>query len=137
MGTDQRGSVLLLMPAAVLVVFVLAALSVDRAVVFGAQRDLVADAEAAANDAVAAGVSPEVLHAEGRIELDPARVDAEVDRVVEAADRPTRSQWHVEGDVVVVRLEQDVALVFSPVPGGADTVTVHATARAELRRRGP
>src|SRR5690606_36454066 len=59
----QRGSVLMLMPAAVLIVLALGSLAVDRAVVFGAQRDLINTAQAAANDAVTLGIDVDQVRA--------------------------------------------------------------------------
>jgi hypothetical protein len=132
----ERGSVLLLFPAAVLIVVVLAALTVDRAVAFGAQRDLVATAQAAAADAVAAGVDLDRLRIDGAVRLDPARVEAAVALATATADGTVRHEWEVRGSLLVVRLERRVRLVFAGgVPGGSRTELVTATASAELRRR--
>lgn len=131
----QAGSILMLMPAAVLILVLLGAVAVDRAVVFGAQRELVASAEAAANDGAAAGVHLEDLRNRGRLRLDPVRID----RVVRAAARTVEDlvavRWDLDGTTLVVRLERRVGLVFAKgVPGAARTVVVRAVARAELRR---
>lgn len=134
----ERGSVMMLFPAAVLIVLVLGAIAVDRAVVFGAQRDLVATASAAANDA--AGLSVDVAGLRRGSDLD--LVDAEIDRRVRlvAARIPglVSVSWHRSATVVVVRMEREVELVFAPaLPGASRSVTVTATADAELRQRGP
>lgn len=144
MGSDrrrsaagERGSVLVLMPAAVLVLLVLASLALDRALVFGAQRDLVATAQAAANDAVTEGVDPDVLRADGVVVLDPDRVARAIARVTALAGPDLVVAWAVDGTSVVVRLERRVRYLFSPaLPGGPRTERIRATAQADLRRRG-
>ncbi len=126
----------MLMPVAVLVVVILGALAVDQVVVFGAQRDLVATAQAAANDAAAYGLDPVALRRDGSVVVDPARLDRAVQRAAALADGPVEVTWSVDGEVITVRLHGRVDLVFSPgVPGGADTAAVTATASARLDRR--
>lgn len=129
----ERGSVLLLMPAAVLIMILLGAMAVDRAVIFGAQRDLVATAQAAANDASSAGISVDRLRSEGRLTIDPARIDLAVSRAAARADGTVSTRWEVRGDDLVVYLERRVELVFTKgVPGASDTQVVRATARSRL-----
>ncbi len=136
-GLDrQRGSVLMLMPAAVLIVIILGALAVDRAIVFGAQRDLVATAQAAADDAVAAGVDVGELRDRGSLTIDRRRIDLVVATSVAQTDGEVIARWRIEGDELVVRLVRRVDLIFSPaVPGGPQGQVVTATARSELVRR--
>ena len=123
----------MLMPVAVLVVVILGALAVDRTVVFGAQRDLVATAQAAANDAAAAGVDVDDLRGGSRVRLDAARIDRAVAAAVSVADGLVASRWEVQGDVLVVYLERRVELIFAKgVPGAGDTQVVRATARSVL-----
>ena len=55
---EQRGNVLLLVPAGVLVLVIFGALAVDAALAFLGQRALTDAAAAAANDAAAAASSP-------------------------------------------------------------------------------
>lgn len=130
----DRGSVLMLLPAAVLVLFVLAGISVDAAVTFTQQRELVAVAGDAANDAANA-LARDALYRGGAVTLDPAEVDRTV-RAVLAADGVTAAAtWTVDGTTVTVRLVREVDLIFTrAVPGVAHHRTVHATvtARAEL-----
>lgn len=126
----------MLMPAAVLIVILLGAIAVDRAVVFGAQRDLVATAEAAAGDGAAAGVDLDALRAGDGLRYDDRRIDQAVTAALVGTDGVVQASWRIEGDTLVVRLQRRVDLVFTKgVPGAADQVTVTATARAELRRR--
>lgn len=125
----------MLMPVAVLVVIILGALAVDRAVIFGAQRDLVATAQAAANDAAAIGVDVGAVRSGGTVRLDAARIDRSVAATVGAADGVVASRWEIQGDVLVVHLERRVALVFTKgVPGASDTQVIRATARSVLVR---
>ncbi|NLD77677.1 MAG: hypothetical protein GX643_13525 [Acidimicrobiales bacterium] len=138
MDRSDRGSVLMLMPAAVLIVVILGAMAVDRAVVFGAQRDLIATAQAAANDAASLGVSIDHLRSDGEVEADIAAMEAAVDTAMVAAEPGTTVSWWLEGDEVVVELARDVALVFSPgVPGAPRSQEITARASAELRLSDP
>ncbi|CAN5734326.1 hypothetical protein BH10ACT1_BH10ACT1_00610 [soil metagenome] len=125
----------MLMPAAVLVVILLGAIAVDRAVVFGAQRDLVATAEAAAGDGVAAGVDLEALRAGEGVRYDSVRIDRAVTAALAGTDGSVDATWRIEGTSLLVRLERRVDLVFTRgVPGTSGRVTITAVARAELRR---
>jgi hypothetical protein len=132
----ERGSVLLLLPVAVLILVALAGISVDGAVALGAQRDLVATAEAAASDAAALGVDLDGLRRDGQVRLDATRVERAVALAAAHADGVVRHRWEVRGGALVVHLERRVRLVFAGgVPGAARTRLVTATASAELRRR--
>ena len=104
------------MPVAVLIVVILGSLAVDRAVVFGAQRDLVATAQAAANDAAGVGIDPNGLHAGGRLDYDPARIDRAVRAATlgsadgdvhgfagRCATAPSWSSWQRTVDLVFAR----------------------------------
>lgn len=134
----DRGSVLMLMPAAVLIMVVLGALAVDRAVIFGAQRDLVATAQAAANDAASLSVSIDRLRSDGDIEIDVAAIGDAIDLAIGVTGPGTALTWWIEGDQVVVELHREVDLVFSPgVPGAPQTQSITARASAELRLSEP
>jgi hypothetical protein len=125
----------MLMPAAVLVVVVLGAVAVDRAVIFGAQRDLVATAQAAANDGAGLGVSVGELRDQGEVRTAGDRIERAVALTVSGTDDLESVSWSIEGDLLVVRLERRVELVFAKgVPGAGATQVVTATARSELRR---
>jgi hypothetical protein len=130
----ERGSVLALVPAAVLVSVLLGAIAVDSAVTFAAQRDLRSAALAAANDAATAGVDLDAYHETGAYTLSPGLVRRAVDTSL-AASRPTVEAMTVDVDVtgrqVTVVLRAEVALVFaSAVPGAPRTAEVTATATA-------
>src|SRR5438552_3809411 len=62
---EERGSVLMLMPAAVLVFLVLGALCVDFGSAYDAQRELASAATAAANDAAGRAIDVELLYTTG------------------------------------------------------------------------
>ena len=126
----------MLMPAAVLIVVVLGAIAIDRAVVFGAQRELILEAQAAANDAAAIGADPGAIRdGTAEVRLDRGRVGRAIEESLVGVDDLVDVRWRVEGDEVVVVLEQRVEYVFTKgVTGAMDTTTVVATARARLVR---
>ena len=129
----ERGSVLMLMPAAVLILVILGAIAVDRAVIFGAQRDLVATAEAAANDAAGLGLAVDDLRANGTKHYDPGRINRAVALAADRADGQVTASWELRGSVVVVHLSRRAKLVFSQaIPGSAGVQIVVATATASL-----
>ena len=137
----DRGSALMLMPAAVLIVLVLGAIAVDLSVVHLAHRDLVDVAASAANDAATDGLDPDTFHRTGRYELDQTRATAAVERsltVHQLAGRATIVRV-VQGpgpDQVTVELEVPVDYLFAKALPGANhgtTVRAHATATAAER----
>ena len=135
----QRGSVLLLVPAGVLVLFVLAALAVDHALAFLGQRELSATAAAAANDAAGAALSDAAFYGgtSGPIVIDGARAERIAADAV-ARRRPTgvtvtKVVVRVDGPHVCVGAVGRVTYLFTPIvpglPRGAD-VRGEATATA-------
>lgn len=136
----ERGSVLMLMPAAVLVLVALAGITVDSAIAFLGEREVSNAAHAAANDV--AGLVDEAhfrVTGEVRIRCEDA---PEVAAASFAARQPA---WlragRVEvvacgGNQVAVAAAGEVDYLFSKaVPGGPDgaRVTATATATAEIR----
>lgn len=118
--TPERGSVLLLFPAAVLVMLVMAAITVDAAVSFLGQRELANAVSAAANDAATLALDLDGHYASGVTALDSSRVASEAEARVRAgldADR-----YHA----VVV----EVRALAPAAPGCPPTVEV--AARAEV-----
>ena len=75
--TPDRGSVLVLMPAAVMILLVLGAIAVDFAQVFLAERELAIATAAAAGDAAALAVD-DPLEGAGEVRLDPERAERAV-----------------------------------------------------------
>lgn len=148
-GADDRGSALLLMPVAVLIVVLLGAIALDSAATFQAQREAVADAQLAADDAASA-LSAGSLRAEApsgtggpdrpaEPSVAPAALDrTEVDRRLQAAlalrHEPGRVSWWIEGDEVVVVVEREVpAVLGGAVPGVRRRRSVIGRASAVLR----
>lgn len=132
----DRGSALMLMPAAVLVMVVLGSLVVDFSLVGVRQRELQNAAAAAANDAATAALDRDALRA-GELVLDRDRA-----REVVAASFAAR-QTRVEGEPaieidpatrsVTVHVRAAHEYVFAKgVPGAPHRFTVTATATATL-----
>lgn len=135
----ERGSVLMLMPAAALIVLLLGAIAFDLSVVFLRQRQASSLAVDVANDLASAALDEGTFRASGRFELDPERAD-ELGRLLvissDLADEVVDVEITVMGpDVVEVRLVVRVDYVFAraiPGAGDATTVTAAATATAVL-----
>ncbi len=145
----QEGSVLLLFPAAILVVIVLAAIAVDVSIAFLGQREVANATVAAANDAAGVGVSNRDFYRHGRLQLDPGTVEQVAAERVRAVLGPSRfHDLHVEVAVepspfpgcpptVQVRATARVDYVFArALPGGADQADVAATSEASPRQAG-
>lgn len=132
---DQRGSVLLLLPACLLVVLVLASLAVDLSLVQLRQRQASSVAGSAANDAVTAGADVAELRA-GRYALDRRAVSEVVERTVAlsnlAIDLAAPPEIEITDDALVrVTLTLYVDYLFAGIlPGAPDGTLVTATASA-------
>jgi uncharacterized membrane protein len=135
-GGGQRGSVLMLVPAAVLVLVILGAVAVDFAIVFLAQRDLANRAAAAANDIAGFAVSDQRFYDEGAVALGQEEATRYVRASLEPARRTGRLESvaggaEVDGRDVAVWAEGEVRYLFAPaIPGVRHTATVRATSRA-------
>ncbi len=136
---SDRGSALMLMPAAILIVLVLAAITVDTAVVHLARRDLLHAADAAANDAVTYGLDEDRLRRGEGYRLDPRRVHAAVLGALES--RGLLDRLAAPPIITTAGLEVSVALrlrvdyVFAkalPAAQGA-LVDVRSSATAQSR----
>lgn len=130
----DSGSVLILMPACVLVVLVLAAVAVDMSLVHLRQRQAFDVAASAANDAVTAGVDQASLRA-GSYRVDPATARAVVEDAVAVSDltpHVVRTQVaRVDDQTVEVALTVRIEHLFTGVmPGVPTTSEVTATASA-------
>ena len=143
----QRGSTLLLFPAALLIMVALAAITVDSAIAFMAQRELANATAAAANDAATQGLSDERFYEHDSIELAAAEVEAiAVARVTALIDsvrhhglavaatvtRPTSgcSAWTVE----VTASSRVDELFGRAMPGSDGQVAVRAVSTASPRQ---
>ena len=138
----ERGSVLALVPAGVLVLLILAAICVDFSSAELARQQLRDAAAGAANDAAGGGLDQARLRAgDGQLGLDPDLAAAIAERsLAVSVHAPVRltAPPAVEGvgDRVVVRLEGDAPYLFAPAVGGHRRVRVRAEASAVLRVAG-
>src|SRR4051794_38612130 len=124
---DERGSALMLMPAAVLVFVVLGAIAVDFAVAFLGEREVSNAAAAAANDVAGAALDRDRLYADGALRLDPQAADRAGRSAVAAAglddldDIQVRVDVAADEPVVTVTVSARVRYVFAKaLPGGPD-----------------
>lgn len=146
-GPDERGSVLMLMPAAVLVLVVLGAIAVDAALVFMAQRELQNATAAAANDAAVAALSEQALYECGDLTIAGQRARAVVEaafaaRIADTVETVGRPEVTVAADgalQVTVAARGTVELLFTPAVRDWDTqeVTASTTSSPELAPGGP
>lgn len=130
----------MLVPAAVLVLFVLGAICVDSAVVFLGQRELANRTAAAANDIAGFAVSDAAFYERaGTVALDDDRADAFVRLAFPAARPPGGfASWTADADAdtdrVVVAAEAEVRSIFArAIPGAPKTTTVRARSVATAR----
>lgn len=131
----EEGTVLMLMPAGVLIVLILGALAVDSAIMFLGERELADLTAAAANDAATAALRPETFYECGRLELDAERAET-IARTVTAtrvSDAVTLTGLSAEVNngadppEVTVAASGTVRLIFTPaVPGSTRTRAVSA-----------
>jgi hypothetical protein len=131
----DRASVLMLMPAAILIVFLLASISIDLSLLFLRQRQASSVAVDVANDLASAAFDEGVFRSTGEFELDPDRADELGRAFVAASDLGSEIedvQITVLGaDRVEVRLTVRVEYVFAgAIPGAADGSSVTAAATA-------
>jgi hypothetical protein len=140
-GRSDRGSVLMLMPAGVLIVLLLAAITVDLTYVRVGQRELIAAAGDAANDATAFGLDESALRRGDGYALDPGRAHQAVVASLTAKglldDLAAPPAVDVAADgTVEVRLVRRVPHIFGrALPGSPDDTEVRATASARLEVR--
>ena len=131
----ERGSALMLMPAGLLIVLVLASIAVDMSLVHLRKRQAFELAAAAANDAATAGADQGRLRTTQTYVLDPERARAVVADVVAASElapqlaRPPVVT--VTGAGVRVELALEADYIFADVvPGAPDGMVVTASATA-------
>jgi hypothetical protein len=135
----EGGSTLLLMPAAVLIVIVLGAISVDFAIVFLAERELSNATAAAANDAAGAAVAEEPFYRSGEVRIDAAVAR----RVAEEAMAARRAEYlrdvtvdvEVAGGRLAVAVTARVGYVFArAIPGAPHSAAVQARSVASAEQ---
>ena len=125
-----RGSVLMLMPAGLLIVFVLGSISIEFAAVSMRQRALYNVADAAANDAATYAIDRAVLRSTGEVVLDPTLVARSVESSLRAQGLVLVNAPLIEvsADRKTIRLElvQHVAFVLAGALPGTDGTVVRA-----------
>jgi hypothetical protein len=131
---SDTGSVLILMPACVLIVLVLAAIAVDMSLVHLRQRQAFDVAASAANDAVTAGADPAWLRA-GTYHVTLSAARAVVEDAVAISDLSPHvvelETVAIDSQTVEVVLTVDVDHLFTGViPGAPRSSRVTATASA-------
>jgi uncharacterized membrane protein len=134
----HRGSVLMLMPAAVLIVLLLGAIAVDSAIVHLEQRQAYNIAFDAANDAAGAGLDRDALRSTGELRYDLDRVREVAVASVAAAGADGLSLVDVTtgptGDVAVT-VEMRVDRLFGQAFDRRSSETLRVTARATAETR--
>lgn len=135
----DRGSVLMLMPAAVMIVLLLGAISVDSAITYLGQRQARNVAFDAANDAAGAGVDLDTLRGAGEVAYDADRVRAVARSTVAASgtDHIRLADVRIDGDAVVVTVEVTIRHLFVQAFGRRGMERLRVSARAEGHVRHP
>ena len=129
----------MLMPAAVLVLIMLAAIAFDYSHLYLAKRDLTSLADAAANNAVTYGADQASIRRGDGYALDPDLVEQSVIASISVHS----SDVHLIGEPIVelvtptevrVTLVARIDYVFTrAVPGASDSETVRVTSTADAR----
>ena len=139
---DERGSTLLLVPSAVLVLFLLTALAVDGAASFLAQRELADACAGAANDAATVALDPGSLYGAAGAPAQSVDLDRAA-AVARSRAAPLEARWRrpvdvradTDGPQVVLHLQGSAPLPIGPGGAGRTRVTVTATCRSTSIRR--
>lgn len=135
----ERGSVLMLMPAGVLIFIILAAIAVDFSHLYLERRELHSAAGSAANDAAALAIDADAIRGgeslENSLNLGVAATAAQASLAAEGLTFDSINVEFVDQGRVGVRvtLSRRVDYIFAAaVPGGPDSKVVTATAFAVL-----
>lgn len=139
MREHERGSVLALMPVAVLVFIVLGSMAVDASLAFLGEREVANLASAVANDAATQGIDVVRYYGTGELVIDPVRVREVADAAMARSGLDHLEGLTIEtdvvGDSVVVRVRAQVRSLFSrALPGGLELREVAASAQATAER---
>jgi len=137
----ENGTVLMLMPVAVLIMFVLGAITVDLTAVRAGQQDLLAAATDAANDAATAGLDEAALRSGRGYQLDPTRawlvaVDVLATKgLLDNLSTGPDVTINADGSVTVALARRVPHLFARALPGAPDDELVQATATATVQQR--
>lgn len=136
---DEFGSVLMLVPAGILVLLLLAAIAIDGSVLWLAQRDLSSRTAGVAADVAGAAVDDVTFYDGGDIRLRPDVADAYTALAFAPERLPQgyetwRAAAVVEGRSVTITARAEVRYIFAAaIPGLDRTATVQARTTAEAR----
>ncbi|MDA8047963.1 MAG: hypothetical protein M0Z30_22470 [Actinomycetota bacterium] len=133
----EAGSVLVLVPAAFLVLLLLASLAVDSAVAYQAQQQLHDSLTAAANDAVAAGLDESRFYSGQGVGLDPSTTGLVVCQAINAQGagsslRDVRVALAISGDSLRLTGSASFDPVFGRALPGLGARSVRSSAEATL-----
>lgn len=138
----DSGSVMMLFPAAILIVLLLGSIAVDAAIIHLRQRELLDAASAAANDAATLGIDSSTYQTSGEIHLDARLAEAAVRSSLDARDMTRHLsdapvvRVNNSGEVEVTLHTEARRLLGVIVPGASRKTEVAATGRSRLARSG-
>ncbi len=137
LNRHNQGSVLLLFPAALLVMVVLGAMVIDVGLVTLRGRELQAVAASAANDSLAA-LDEAVLRRSGSVTINQAQAQDIVATAVASGSLPqARIVKIVVSDLqITVTLALDVELVMAPALGDLNQLTLTRSANVVVLNNG-
>ncbi len=129
--TSDRGTVLLMFPAALMVMVVLGAMVIDVGYTTIRGRELRAVAASAANDSLAA-LDIAVLRATGDVVIDEGAARRIVAQAIALGPLPDAQivDIEIEGFEIAVTLRLEIDLVMAPALGDLNRVTLIRTERA-------
>ncbi len=129
--TSDRGTVLLMFPAALMVMVVLGAIVIDVGYTATRGRELRAVAASAANDSLAA-LDIAVLRATGDVVIDASTAHRTVAQAIALGPLPDAQIVGIDinGLEIAVTLRLEVELVMAPALGDLNRVTLIRTERA-------
>ncbi len=136
---NERGTVLLLFPAAMLIMVILGAITIDISLSQVRGRELDAVASSAANDALAA-LDIAALRNNGSIAINPSRAQTIVADSVALSELPSArviavdiAQASGQPPVVTVTLQLRVDFIIAPaLPGNLSSTTITRTRSATV-----
>jgi hypothetical protein len=134
----HEGSVLILVPATVLVLLVLGVVAVDSSVAYLAQRQLADFTAGAADRAAATALDQPAFYGSGRLRIDPDAAQLVVEAAETAAQRGGLDISSVnvtvgpDGRSVTVAASATARAVFGLAVGGQRSFTVRASTTTDL-----
>jgi hypothetical protein len=140
---SARGSVLILVPALVLVLLVLGAIAVDASIAYLGRRQLADFTASAADRAAASALDKASFYGAGSVRIDPAIAQQVVANAEGVARRGGLEITAVtvtvapSGDAVTVAASATVRTVFGIAVGGRSSFTVRAVTTTDIAEVAP